>query len=105
MTEETSILRAAQQNVEQLLNDVEEGDLLEEDETPPERALEAAQNHHESAVEQERRSKTIAQTAAATVAILESLVEHGGEQPAAEPEDDLVEDEPAPVEGVSEAND
>lgn len=103
MTEEpTNILRAAQQNVEQLLSDVDEGELTDEDETTSERALRAARNHHESAVEQERRSKTIAQTAAATVAILESLVEHGGEPPAAEPEGDLVEDDPAPVEGVSD---
>lgn len=104
MTEEpTNILRAAQQNVEQLLNNVEEGELNEEDETTTERALRAARNHHESAVEQERRSKTITQTAAATVAILESLVEHGGEQPATEPEGEPVkDDEPAVVEGVSD---
>lgn len=101
MTEDTNILRAAQETVDQLLNDVEEGGLLDEDETPPERALQAAREHHESAVEKERRSRQIAQKAAATVAILESLVEHGGEQPATEPEP-VEDDEPAVVEGVSD---
>lgn len=103
MTEETSILRAAQQNVEQLLNDIEEGDLQDGDETTPERALQAAQTHHESAVEQQQRSRRIAQTAAATVAILESIVDFDGEPDGlvgpGDPED---QDDPAPVEGVSD---
>lgn len=98
MTEESN-LRAAQQNVEQLLNDVEEGGLSDDDETTPERALRAAQNHHESAVEQLQRSRQITQTAAATVAILESIVDFD-EAPDVDAEIAEREDDPAPVEGV-----
>ncbi|WP_330633734.1 hypothetical protein [Halocatena halophila] len=85
----------AQQNAQQILSEAEQS--LDDDETVEGRALEAAQTHYETAIEQQQRAQQIAQTAAITVAIIEGIAKHSNRN--REEENDQEE---AIVEGVND---